>query len=218
MKRMVAFGVLLGRISDLPDGLPALLRPLSGQILQDVGQKFGGDAFEPEMHKEAYSCRSNATESTAPTARATPVSFLKSPSEQNHWSTVARATLPERRHDWAECVERLRSRMISTPLPDQVYQEVRDVFDALGLGELPARQTEAAQVVEGSNDQAAATSTQAWQTANVLPSTQQRVPGAVLRDASQTEQESDATTDLPLPGQVFDNISPRSGATSEESV
>merc|ERR1712062_782158 len=137
MKRMVAFGVLHGRISDLPQGLPALLRPLSGQILQDVGQQFGGDAFEPEMYKQAFSSRSSATESTAPTARATPVSVsaLKIPSKQNHWPKVVRASMPERRHDWADCVERLRSRMMNTPVPDAVYQEVRDLFDALSLGE-----------------------------------------------------------------------------------
>merc|ERR1719422_2084774 len=120
MKRMVAFGVLRGRISDLPHGLPALLRPLSGQILQDVGQQFGGDAFEPEMYKQAFSSRSSATESTAPTARATPVSALKIKSEQNHWPKVVRATMPERRHDWADSVERLRSRMMNTPVPDAV--------------------------------------------------------------------------------------------------
>lgn len=212
MKRMVAFGVLRGRISDLPHGLPALLRPLSGQILHDVGQQFGGDAFEPEMYKRAFSSRSNGTESTAPTARATPVSPVTIPSEQNYWPKVVRATLPERRHDWADSVERLRSRMINTPVPDAVYLEVRDVFDALGLGELPARQAVAAQVVDGSNEHAVAVSMQASPILNVFKSTQLNDPGAALL------QDEALGADLPLPGQVFDDISPRSGATSEESV
>jgi len=218
MKRMVAFGVLRGRISDLPQGLPALLRSLSGQILQDVGQEFGGDAFEPANYKQVLSSRSSATESTIPSTRATPVSPI--PFEQNNWSKVARATLPERRYDWAESVERLRSRMVTTPLPDAVYQDVRDVFDALGFGELPAQQAIASQMVAAPADQTAATLTRAWQMANVRTDAQPD-PGVVLRNASQVEPDTEdgaLDADLALPGQVLDELSPRSGATSEESV
>merc|ERR1719401_424743 len=45
-----------------------------------------------------------------------------------------------RRADWAECVERLRIRACSGDGSDLLYEDIRSVFEALGLGELPPRE------------------------------------------------------------------------------
>mmetsp|Transcript_19601 Transcript_19601/g.39927 ORF Transcript_19601/g.39927 Transcript_19601/m.39927 type:complete len:281 (-) Transcript_19601:118-960(-) len=125
MQRMLAFEVLKGRLSDLPHGLPDLLQPLSGRILIDVGSEFGGDAFDRTL----YSSRSSTASMDVTPRQAAP-----------HKATDALSLSLNKQNDLTESVDRLRSHVCTGDVSDALYQDVKSVFDALGLGQLPPKQ------------------------------------------------------------------------------
>jgi len=64
MQRMLALEVFPGRLSDLPDGLPYILEPLSGNIRRDVEAKFdlpNGNAIVQERSSCLFSLPSSAS-------------------------------------------------------------------------------------------------------------------------------------------------------------
>lgn len=64
MQRMLALEVFPGRLSDLPDGLPYILEPLSGNIRRDVEAKFdlpNGNAIVRERSSCLFSLPSSAS-------------------------------------------------------------------------------------------------------------------------------------------------------------
>mmetsp|Transcript_67788 Transcript_67788/g.201680 ORF Transcript_67788/g.201680 Transcript_67788/m.201680 type:complete len:291 (-) Transcript_67788:93-965(-) len=138
MQRIFAFEVLKGRLSDLPDGLPDLLDPLSGQILLDVGSEFGGVPFDHGL----YTSRSTASTSSHTTADSGTGPLAELSPRQAAARRVRNPcqALEKGRRDWTDSVDRLRVHVCHGDVSDALYEDVRSVFDALGLGALPPRQ------------------------------------------------------------------------------
>eukprot|EP00416_Gambierdiscus_australes_P014823 CAMPEP_0171076716 /NCGR_PEP_ID=MMETSP0766_2-20121228/13595_1 /TAXON_ID=439317 /ORGANISM="Gambierdiscus australes, Strain CAWD 149" /LENGTH=224 /DNA_ID=CAMNT_0011533717 /DNA_START=41 /DNA_END=714 /DNA_ORIENTATION=+ len=126
MQRMLAFEVFRGRLSDLPEGLPKLLEPLSGQILMDVGIELGGGCFNPAAYGIASSF-------STPRCNSEPTSWS--------WESTEVQGAPPRRVGWVEAVERLRTHVCTGDVSDALYEDVRLVFETLGLGGAAASQT-----------------------------------------------------------------------------
>mmetsp|Transcript_46833 Transcript_46833/g.125544 ORF Transcript_46833/g.125544 Transcript_46833/m.125544 type:complete len:298 (-) Transcript_46833:112-1005(-) len=146
MQRMLAFEVLRGRLSDLPDGLPDLLQPLSGRILVDVGNELGGDSFDKALYSDRLaSARGTPSTFTGDgtdlvSAVAPSALLAASPREVARSELDIHPALQKKQSDWVESVDRLRTHVCNGDVSDSLYEDVRSVFDALGLGQLPPRQ------------------------------------------------------------------------------
>jgi len=148
MQRLLAFEVLEGRISDLPEGLPHLLEPLSGQIQIDIGFRIGGHHFDPVDYghtrsswNSSDSCGDRSVRSghTSPTVgRLSPLSSVLSRSTP---SLPPAQDMSRRLPEHSESLERLRQDVCGEDVPDVLYEDVRAVFDNLGLGALPPKKS-----------------------------------------------------------------------------
>lgn len=130
VQRMIAFEVLQGRISDLPDGLPALLESLSGPIRSEVEANFSAQTdgrLTRTQSMPVRRCHSNFSGEQIQLDSATTAPQCRSKLE-----------LVRRQCNWAECVERLRSRVTAGDVSAPLYEDLSAVFEALALGPLPA--------------------------------------------------------------------------------
>lgn len=130
MQRMLAFEVLPGRLTDLPDGLPQLLEVLSGSIRRDVEV-----ALRSPRPAVAIGNRPMAAPELMPVQPLTLSNGARSPSARS---------LPRdrRKPDWPECVDRLRVHVMNGEVSPALHQDLAAVFEALNLGPLPAPRDE----------------------------------------------------------------------------
>lgn len=153
MQRKLALGVLRGRLSDLPDGLPDLLAPLEGEIRNDVSRLLGGGGGQVFCVTER---RGSRRLSPLP-AIATPASPV---TEQARKVIPGGGQLPPigqlpEGTAWREPLDRLRKDVRnSAEVPDSVYDDVSSVFEALGLAPLPPRSPRGGAVISSQCTQA----------------------------------------------------------------
>lgn len=137
MKRMLARDVLRGRLSDVPEGLNMITDGLSGQLQSDIARELGGinTSGFTDGRSSSVSLMGENSSSVETLKRSMTMPMRSS-------SNAAQTTLGpglRRRADWAESVERLRLRACSGDGSDLLYEDIRSVFEALGLGTLPPR-------------------------------------------------------------------------------
>jgi hypothetical protein len=156
VQRMLAYEVLPGRLSDLPDGLPYILEPLPVPIRIDVEANFRG----PNAHKKRImrsnfllpqsnitkaftmpdlrlnSLAENLVTEMTPVEQVPPVEQIKLDSVRTT-SSRSIAIVERRQADLSECCHRLRSYATNVDLPTPVYQDLTAVFQALGFPPLP---------------------------------------------------------------------------------
>jgi len=148
MQRILAFEVLQGRLSDLPDGLPYVLEPLAGNILRkdvEVGLQNPQQSSSSRgnfMDKYNNSSSSSSNLAISGNHRATPVkSFNSRPSSPTISLGSGGSLLDNRKPGWEVSVNRLRARVKNGDVAPEVYEDLNHVFEALGLGPLqPARE------------------------------------------------------------------------------
>merc|ERR1712217_275325 len=131
---------LRGRLSDVHDALDLIVDRLSGQLRRDVARELATSGMDLMRYASEAPDRSalllgNDDEEAPMMTRS-----VTMPSPKAAQKIQSAAPSLRRRADWAECVERLRIRACSGDGSDLLYEDIRSVFEALGLGELPPRE------------------------------------------------------------------------------
>lgn len=203
MQRILAFEVLQGRLSDLPDGLPYVLEPLSGSILRrDVEVGLQNPQRTPSTGSFLDNYKSSVSTSNSNDC-ITPIKSFHSRPQSPTASVGSSAMTDNRKPGWESSVDRLRARVNKGNVAPEVYEDLAHVFEALGLGPLqgqPAR------------EHSGATSD-----LEAIPSSRSVLPSNTSGQLSSVTSSADILQDLQLPGAP---IRPRSASSriSEESV
>lgn len=220
MQRKLAFEVLQGRVSDIPDGLHHILDALSGTIRRDVEASFRDPPTDGSIQRTRTRAFlfSNGPDLLLPSNNVAPEVTLVEPLKLDNYP-------PDRRKpNWQESVETLRSHVVNgdVTVSGPLYEDLVALFEALGLGPLPAPMPQPDDAVPIASGELTASSG--------APPVPAAMPNAVPppnRDPAPAWLGSDSpvhlnkiTPDLPAAVPKAKAVRPTSAksATSEESV
>lgn len=207
MQRILAFEVLQGRLSDLPDGLPYVLEPLSGSILRrDVEVGLQNPQRTPSTGSFLDNYKSSVSTSNSNDC-ITPIKPFHSRPQSPTASVGSSTMMDNRKPGWESSVDRLRARVNKGNVAPEVYEDLAHVFEALGLGPLQGQPT---------REHSGATSDE-FADLETIPSSRSVLPGNTSGHLGSVTSTADILQDLQLPGAP---IRPRSASSriSEESV
>lgn len=132
MQRKLALEVLHIRLNDLPDGLPDILAPLGGEIAKDVSEALGGGVRPRSM---SWTRKPSGTTTRQQRPSGVGSSPKASPGSAS-WTMPGSAG-----SELVEPMDRLRRDVCHPEVPDSIYDDVSAVFKALGLEQLPPRES-----------------------------------------------------------------------------
>jgi len=136
MQRKLAFEVLQGRVSDIPDGLHHLLDALSGPIRRDVEASFRDPPTDGSIQRTRTRAFLFSNGADLPSNKVAP-EISRSSTEPVKLDNFP---LDRRKPNWQESVEKLRSHVVNgdVSVSGLLHEDLAGLFEALGLGPLPA--------------------------------------------------------------------------------
>lgn len=133
MQRKLAFEVLQGRVSDIPDGLHHLLDALSGPIRKDVEASFRDPPTDGTIQRTRTRAFLFSNGADLPSNKVDPDVTPVEPRKLDNYP------LDRRKPNWQESVEKLRSHVVNgdVSVSGLLHEDLVGLFEALGLGPLP---------------------------------------------------------------------------------
>lgn len=195
MQRILAFEVLQGRLSDLPDGLNHVLEPLAGpQLRKDV--KAGLQSPEPtrvsflDKHdNEKLMAKTFCHSTSMPVSTGEDSTSLVTPLSPTYCDSRHSLPLDNRKPGWEHSVDRLRARVKNGDVAPELHEDLAHVFEALGLGPLPPSREFAVQRSATVGHLSSAQSDPSHNTSDILQ--ELTLPGAPIRPQSAKSQVSE---------------------------
>lgn len=135
IQRKIASEVISGRLSDLPDGLPDVLAPLTGEIRREMEARCLSPRSLAARREAEKVARESSSTPVEPFDRSAPQTLSNSLFTM---SSPKRAPANGRKENWHNCVDRVREHVANGNVTGELYQDLAAAFDALGLGPLPA--------------------------------------------------------------------------------